>query len=162
MTFSLESPNAELATQIAVIWEAGWHEAHAAIVPQALSALRTAQSFQDRAIEHLPQTCVARQGSEVLGFCMVKDAEVYQIYVSQTSRGNGSARALLEEAERRVQAAGYVTAWLACAVGNHRAAAFYEKCGWHNMGAETMELDTSQGGYPLELWRFEKELPSQL
>ncbi|MFK7764594.1 MAG: GNAT family N-acetyltransferase [Roseobacter sp.] len=158
MAFYLESPTAESAAQIAIIWEAGWHEAHAAIVPQALTALRTVSSFQARTIEHLAHTCVAKIGSEVVGFCMVKDAEVYQMYVSQASRGTGAARALLEDAERRIRVAEHVTAWLACAVGNQRAAAFYEKCGWHNVGNETMELDTSQGGFPLELWRFEKKL----
>lgn len=55
-----------------------------------------------------------------------------------------AAAALIGDAEARLAERGVETAWLACAIGNHRAARFYEK---------------SAGIFPLEVWRYEKRLP---
>ncbi len=52
-------------------------------------------------------------------------------------------------------------AWLACAVGNTRAARFYEKSGWRNAGTFVMMTDTSNGPFPVDQWRFEKRLTRQ-
>jgi hypothetical protein len=49
-------------------------------------------------------------------------------------------------------------AWLACAVGNMRAARFYEKSGWHRAGTFVMLSETSNGPFPVDQWRFEKRL----
>ena len=49
-------------------------------------------------------------------------------------------------------------AWLACAIGNDRAARFYEKCGWTRMGTMINEAETSRGPFSLEVWRYEKQL----
>jgi ribosomal protein S18 acetylase RimI-like enzyme len=56
-----------------------------------------------------------------------------------------------------MRAAGVETAWLACAVGNDRAARFYEKQGWHRAGTVMHEPDDS-GGFVFEVWRYEKRL----
>jgi RimJ/RimL family protein N-acetyltransferase len=50
------------------------------------------------------------------------------------------------------------TAWLACAIGNDRAARFYEKHGWHHAGIMVNRLETIRGEYLLEVWRYEKSL----
>jgi len=50
------------------------------------------------------------------------------------------------------------TAWLTCAIGNMRAARFYEKCGWQRVGTMINPLDTTAGIFPLEVWRYEKQL----
>ncbi|WP_300030755.1 GNAT family N-acetyltransferase [uncultured Roseobacter sp.] len=144
--------------QISAIWETGWQEAHANIVPPQLAKLRNRQSFTERALENVGGTAVAIDGTTVLGFCMVKQDELYQMYVSPDARGTGVAQALINEAENRVRANGYATAWLACAVGNERAGRFYEKSGWINTGRTIVELDTSSGPFHLEVWRFEKDL----
>ena len=47
---------------------------------------------------------------------------------------------------------------LACAVGNDRATRFYEKWEWHPVGTEVKQLDTPNGNFPLEVWRYEKRL----
>jgi hypothetical protein len=47
---------------------------------------------------------------------------------------------------------------LACAIGNEQAARFYEKCGWHRAGTMINNLDTTEGVFPLEVWRYEKRL----
>jgi RimJ/RimL family protein N-acetyltransferase len=55
-------------------------------------------------------------------------------------------------------AAGVGTAWLACAIGNARAARFYEKCGWRRVGTMINHAETSNGTFLLEVWRYEKAL----
>ncbi|HXV64473.1 MAG TPA: GNAT family N-acetyltransferase [Vicinamibacteria bacterium] len=69
-----------------------------------------------------------------VGFCVVKGDELYQLYVSAQSRGAGVAAALIADAEARLVEDGVERAWLACAIGNERAARFYEKSGWHRVG----------------------------
>jgi GNAT superfamily N-acetyltransferase len=68
------------------------------------------------------------------------------------------AAALLADAEARIAASGNGKAWLACAIGNARAARFYEKCGWHHAGNMINYAETSDGPFPLEVWRYEKAL----
>ncbi len=158
MKYLLEPATDLLADQICEIWEAGWHEAHAKIVPASLRALRNTKSFYQRALENVDGTRVAIGNRAVFGFCMVKEDELYQMFVSPASRGSGVARALIDDTERRILTNQHNTAWLACAVGNERAARFYEKSGWVNVGKKFVDLDTSTGKFPLEVWRFEKNL----
>jgi ribosomal protein S18 acetylase RimI-like enzyme len=89
---------------------------------------------------------------------MLKGDELYQLYVAAQSRGSGVAAALIDDAEAELAKAGVRTAWLACAIGNDRAARFYEKRGWHRTGTMINQLETTAGIYPLEVWRYEKAL----
>jgi GNAT superfamily N-acetyltransferase len=100
---------------------------------------------------------VGPRGAPV-GFYLVKSAELYQLFVSAGSRGSGVAAALIGDAEARLAASGVETAWLACAIGNARAARFYEKHGWARVGNMVNRLDTLSGEYLLEVWRYEKPL----
>ena len=120
--------------QLAQLWFDGWHEAHAQIVPLALTRLRTLDSFRDRLQAALPQIRVVGPLCSPLGFSVLKGAELYQLFVSAHARGSGVAAALMTDAEARLRASGVDTAWLACAIGNERAARFYEKCGWDRVG----------------------------
>lgn len=158
MDFSLEIATDKHAEQICTIWESGWHEAHSEIVPQRLCELRTTKSFSQRTADNLGNTHVAVGKALVLGFCMVREDELYQMYVSPKARGTGVAQALMSDAENRIRVNGHDMAWLACAVGNDRAARFYEKSGWINGGPEVVDLDTSTGAFALEVWRFERSL----
>ena len=45
-----------------------------------------------------------------------------------------------------------------CAVGNERAARFYEKCGWQHARTVTYQPDAADGAPPLEVWAYEKRL----
>jgi GNAT superfamily N-acetyltransferase len=92
------------------------------------------------------------------GFCITRDDELYQLFVAAESRGSGVAAALLADGEARLAECGVATAWLACAIGNERAARFYEKWGWRPVGNVVIQLDTSSGQFPLEVWRYEKRL----
>jgi ribosomal protein S18 acetylase RimI-like enzyme len=144
--------------QLAKIWYDAWHEAHADIVPAELTKLRTLESFRERLHTALPNVRVAGPLGEPLGFCIVRDDELYQLFVSAQARGSGVAAALVADAEARLSANGVETAWLACAIGNERAARFYEKCGWHRVGTMINPAETSQGDFLLESWRYEKFL----
>ncbi len=144
--------------QLARLWFDGWHEAHARIVPPALARLRTLENFRERLQQALPSVRVAGPSGSPVGFCMVKDAEVYQLYVSAGARGSGVAAALIGDAEARLASAGVETAWLACAIGNDRAARFYEKSGWERVGSMITQAETSEGTFALEVWRYQKSL----
>ena len=143
---------------LARIWFDGWRDAHLPIVPEALTRLRTLESFRDRLVGALDQVRVAERAGSVAGFVMFKDDEVYQFYVSSEARGSDVAGALMDDAEAQLSARGLKTAWLACAIGNDRAARFYEKRGWRRAATITYRADTSAGPFPIENWRYEKEL----
>jgi ribosomal protein S18 acetylase RimI-like enzyme len=142
--------------QLATLWHDGWHEAHAPIVPAELTRLRTLESFRHRLQQALPSIRVVGPSRAPVGFCIVKGAELYQLFVSAGSRGSGVAAALIADAEARLSEGGVDTAWLACAIGNERAARFYEKRGWRRVGTMVNRLDTSSGQFPLEVWRYEQ------
>jgi ribosomal protein S18 acetylase RimI-like enzyme len=146
---------------LANLWHEGWLDAHAEIVPAQLRRLRTLASFTDRLRKALPTVRVVGPPGEPVGFHIVKGAELYQLYVSRTARGSGVAASLSADAEARLAGNGAETAWLACAIGNDRAARFYEKCGWTRTGTMINELETTEGTFSLETWRYEKPLKAK-
>jgi ribosomal protein S18 acetylase RimI-like enzyme len=134
--------------QLAKLWYDGWQDAHAQILPAELKRLRTLESFKDRLRAALPNVRVVGTPGSPVGFCIVKDAELYQLYVAAGSRGAGVAAALMADAETRLSESGVEIAWLACAIGNERAARFYEKCGWRRTGTMVSQLETQEGIFP--------------
>jgi len=152
-----DAQSAEL-DQLATLWLDGWMDAHAEILPAELQKFRTWESFRERLARDLAHTRVVGAPGEPLGFCIVKDDELYQLYVSAQARGAGVAAALIDDAEARLAQRGVRTAWLACAIGNERAARFYEKRGWRRAGTMMNPLDTQEGIFPLDVWRYEKTL----
>jgi ribosomal protein S18 acetylase RimI-like enzyme len=143
---------------LAALWHEGWQDAHAAIVPAALARLRTLESFRERLLAGRDQTWVIGPPGAPAGFAMLKDDELYQLYVARGARGTGVAAALIADAERRLAARGVEIAWLACAIGNERAARFYERQGWRRAGVVVNLAETSEGPFPLDVWRYEKVL----
>jgi len=144
--------------QLARLWYDAWQDAHASIVPAELTRLRTLESFKQRLGAAFSDLRVVGPVGAPVGLCVVKDDELYQLFVSAQSRGAGVAAALIADAEARLSARGVETAWLACAIGNNRAARFYEKCGWRRAGVVVSQLETPDGLFPLEVWRYEKPL----
>ncbi|HET8713443.1 MAG TPA: GNAT family N-acetyltransferase [Gemmatimonadales bacterium] len=143
---------------LAAIWHEAWHETHARLVPRALTEQRTLESLRARLIAALTSVRVVGDVGAPLGFCIAKDDELYQLFVAPAARGSGAAVALLADGEARLAANGVLTAWLACAIGNERAARFYEKHGWRRIGTMVNHAETSNGTFPLEVWRYEKVL----
>ena len=143
---------------LAQVWHDAWHGSHAALAPPELIRLRTLASFRDRLAVMLPNISVAGPAGAPLGFCAIRNDELYQLFVSSQAHGTGVAAALIADAEARLAARGVELAWLACAIGNNRAARFYEKSGWRNAGKFVMMSETSNGPFPLDQWRFEKRL----
>ena len=144
--------------QLAKIWYDGWQDAHAEILPDELARTRTLENFRERLEAALPRVRVVGPLGAPLGFCIVKDDELDQLFVSARARGAGVAAALLADAEDRLYKSGVGTAWLACAIGNDRAARFYEKGGWRRAGIMVHHPETPDGTFELEVWRYEKAL----
>ena len=119
---------------VAEIWERGWHDGHDGHVPDELTAVRTSESFRERAADRVPQTSVAEVDGEIAGFVVVHDDELEQVFVAAEHRGSGVAQHLMTEGLRRVREAGHERAWLAAAAGNARARRFYEREGWVDGG----------------------------
>ena len=143
---------------LARLWHDAWHEAHARIVPPQLTRIRTLQDFMTRLREALDRTRVAGATGRPDGFCIVKGDELDHLFVAAHARGTGTAAALLADAEARLAADGVELAWLACAIGNERAARFYEKSGWRRACVFVHRPQTPDGKLEIETWRYEKRL----
>lgn len=143
---------------LARLWYDGWQDAHARIVPAELARRRTLPRFEERLRAALGEVRTVGPIGAPLGFHLCQGDELYQLYVSAQARGTGVAATLIADAEARLHARGIETAWLGCAIGNERAARFYEKCGWHRARTVVEQLETPEGPFPLELWRYEKRL----
>ena len=143
---------------LARLWHDGWQDAHASILPAALARLRTFESFRKRLHAALTEVRVVGPPGAPTGFCIVRRDELDQLYVAAAARGSGAAAALVAEAESRLRANGVKTAWLACAIGNDRAARFYEKCGWRRVGTMEHDAETEEGPFRVRAWRYEKGL----
>lgn len=144
--------------RLAQIWFDGWRDGHLAVVPAALARLRTFESFRERLHAALPDVRVAVEADSAIGFAIVKGDELYQFYVAAEARGTGVASQLIADAEQHLAGRGVTTAWLACAIGNDRAARFYEKSGWHRTATVTYQAETAAGPFAIQNWRYEKVL----
>jgi GNAT superfamily N-acetyltransferase len=143
---------------LARLWHAGWHEAHASLSPPELTRLRTLDSFRARLQAAFANIRVAGPVGAPIGFYVIKGDELYQLFVAREAHGSGVAAALMAGAEASLAEQGVETAWLACAIGNNRAARFYEKSGWRLACKIVDQAETSSGPFPVEVWRYEKRL----
>ncbi|MEV1132292.1 GNAT family N-acetyltransferase [Agromyces sp. NPDC049794] len=160
---SLIGPRIRTATPadvpaIARIWHEGWADGHAGHVPEELYRHRTAETYPPRVLERIGQTWLAERDGVALGFVVVIDDEVEQVYVDGAARGTGVATMLLEKAECVVAETGRERAWLAVVAGNARARAFYERSGWRDAGAFDYEAETAAGFVLVPCRRYEKHL----
>lgn len=141
--------------QLVQIWHEGWHQAHGDIVSAALVATRQPDEFTARMTEDLADVRVGRSEQGIAGFYILKQDELYQLYVDPALKGRGVAQALMASVEADLTGR---TAWLACTVGNLRAARFYEKCGWHRAETVSYTAPTRDGSVTLDVWRYEKQI----
>ncbi|MDF1750602.1 MAG: GNAT family N-acetyltransferase [Alphaproteobacteria bacterium] len=156
--FLVRAGQADDLDSLAQLWFDGWQDGHAKVTPPELIKLRTIDSFRDRLAIALPNTRVVGPPDKPLGFVITQKDELYQLFVSATARGTGIAACLINDGLHSIKQRGFQTAWLACAIGNDRAARFYEKSGWHRSGIITTEVETMNGPYPLDVWKYERDL----
>ncbi|MFO7921073.1 MAG: GNAT family N-acetyltransferase [Nioella sp.] len=143
---------------LARLWHAGWHEAHAAYTPAALTRLRTVEDFARRLRDALPDIRMAGPALRPLGFCAIRDDELYQLFVADAARGTGLAGRLLADGETRLAARGVGLARLLVGIGNERAGRFYARHGWQETGSVETRVDSSAGPFCLTLRSFAKRL----
>lgn len=143
---------------LAQVWHDSWNDAHATIVPPELTRLRTLERFGERLRANLANVRVVGPPGMPVGLCIVKGDELDQLFVAAHARGSGAAAALIADGEEQLARAGVETAWLSCAVGNDRAARFYEKSGWSRVGTMTDQAETPERVFLLEAWRYEKRV----
>ncbi len=143
---------------LATLWHEGWRDAHEALVPPALSADRTPEHFRRRLAAALADLRVAGPIGAPRGFFLLEGTELSQLYVARAARGTGLAAAMIAEAEARLASFGVERAWLACAVGNDRAARFYERRGWARGRIEASEVALEHGTMRIDVWIYEKQL----
>jgi GNAT superfamily N-acetyltransferase len=155
---TLRAARLEDAGAIAEIWRLGWRDGHLGLVPRALVDVRTEASFRTRASERISDATVATFDGAVVGFVMVVDDEVEQVYVAAAQRGTGVAKVLIGEAERQVKANGHGKAWLAVVAGNARARAFYERAGWLDEGPFDYPAAAEDGTVAVPCRRYTKLL----
>lgn len=115
---------------LAALWHSAWHEAHDALVPAGLIALRTPESFAARIGGFCDLLRVAGPQDAVQGLCTIKKDEIDQMFVASAARGTGLAAALPEDGEARLYRAGSRVAHLSVVPENVRALRFYERHGW--------------------------------
>jgi GNAT superfamily N-acetyltransferase len=145
---------------VAGIWLTGWADGHVGNVPPGLVKHRQRLDvYLSRARERLDNMCVAESNEgRILGFVVVKDDELEQVYVDRAARGTGVATALLRRGEDDVRRAGHTRAWLAVVAGNARARAFYERHDWRDAGPFIYQAETEAGTFPVPSHRYEIDL----
>ena len=89
--------------RLAALWNEGWKDAHQAILPEQLRQDRTLESLRRRLEEALDAVRVVGEPEGPAGSFMVKDDELYQLYVARTTRGFGVAAILITDAERHIK-----------------------------------------------------------
>lgn len=147
---------------VARIWYTGWLDAHLGNVPPELIRYRSRESFTPRTRDRIPATWVLESGGEVVGFVVVADDELEQIYVDAAARGTGVAGKLLQQAEREIRSAGHRKAWLAVVAGNGRARAFYARLGWRDAGPFDYLAETDDGPLAVPCHRYEIDLADRV
>lgn len=146
---------------IAEIWYRGWLDGHLGHVPDGVRQYRQPAHFRERVPPRLSQTTVAVAEGEVVGFVMLHDDEVEQVYVAERARGGPVATALLQYAEERI-ARRFDSAWLAVVAGNARARRFYERNGWSDAGGFDYPAEIPGGTFPIPCRRYEKRVSRRL
>src|SRR5262245_51368903 len=94
------------ADAIAVLWHNIWHATQAQWTSGELVARRDGNWFLAKAIDVVRAAFVALRGPRVVGFVAWRGDQLYQLFVDQSERGQGTAGALLSSAEEAMRISG--------------------------------------------------------
>ena len=144
------------------LWHDAWHDGHGAILPAAVVAERSLESFDRRLGPLEAGSLVAEVDGRILGFAAIEGEEIDQLYVAAEARGTGLAAALLAAAEAELVRRGIRDAAIQCSAGNDRAHRFYARAGWRDSGVRQAPIWTPDGRHethPTHI--FVKQLSSQ-
>ena len=158
--FSIRSARQEDRSTIVDLWHAGWHEAHANLVPEGILEFRTVDCFWDWLGSSTDRFHVAVDG-DVVGFVATNGPEIVKLYVAGNVRGTGVATALLSYGEEQISHDGILDAVLFCTAGNTRAQSFYAREGWtlSRTFADQLWLPKgTTGDFIVDTHRYEKRL----
>ena len=158
MSFSLRKATPDDVGAVARIWHVAWQDGHLGHVPPELLPYRTEEHFVSRTRTRIDSMWVADSGGRLVGFMVVKDDELEQIFVERAARGSGVAAMLLRKGEDEIRRAGHRRAWLAVVAGNQRARAFYARLGWRDAGPFTYMAETAVGSFAVPSHRYEIDL----
>jgi glucosamine--fructose-6-phosphate aminotransferase (isomerizing) len=109
---------------LADVAAAAYAQAFAGILEPEALASRDAPFFQAHFSERVERLFLAEESGRVIGYTLVTDGHLDQMFIAPQAQGKGAGAALLEQAE----AAGARS--LECFRDNQRARAFYESRGW--------------------------------
>ena len=154
----LRRPRRDEFDALVGLWHDGWRDAHLAIVPDALARHRTRAIFADRLDAKWDNAFVTGPASAPEGLAILLEDELDQFYLASASRGTGLAARFMVALEDEFVRRGIARPWLIASVGNYRAARFYLKAGWRNMGEVDGVVEIPGGTFTLPCWRFEKTL----
>jgi GNAT superfamily N-acetyltransferase len=99
-------------------------------------------------------TLLVEEGGEVVAYAQVREGhvpgcvtgaapiELWRFYVQRGWHGQGIAQALMARVVTEAAAAGAKTLWLGVWEHNHRARAFYGKCGFTDVGEHVFLFGT--------------------
>lgn len=142
------------------IWQKGWHDAHASLVPEDILKFRTIECFWLWLGSSIDQFHVALD-DRVVGFVATNGSELTKLYVAVNARGTGTATALLSFAEAQMAHCGIQDAELFCTSGNARAQRFYNREGWTLSDTFSDKLwlpDYAIGEFTVDTHRYKKHL----
>ncbi len=158
MTITLRPATSTDVDAVASIWHSAWRDAHLGHVPDGLLPERTLANFRSRTPARIAFTTLSVRDEQTVGFVIVSDDELEQLFVASAARGTGAAAMLIDHAEALI-ARRFDTAWLAVVAGNARARRFYERQGWHDAGPIAYQAELSSGGSLIvPSRRYEKRL----
>ena len=158
--FSIRLARPQDHAAIVDIWHAGWHDAHAKLVPEGILKFRTVECFWTWLGCSKDQFHVALDDN-VVGFVATKGPEIVKLYVAADAQGTGIATDLLSYAEKQMSDDGISDAVLYCTAGNTRAQSFYLREGWvlSDTFADKLWLpETAIGEFIVDTHRYVKHL----
>jgi len=155
---TIRRPTAQDLPALARLWHETWHDTHGEILPPERTQKMTHQHFADRLTKECDRVRMIGSAETPDGFCLINDDEIDAIFVAPKSRGTNIAQLLMSDGEARLKASGIKNGHLICLAQNERAARFYEKEGWAQIGEISDPVETKSGVIAIQCRVFRKIL----